>query len=438
MDNNYVNFTTLPEVESAEKKLQRERALAQAMMQQSMQPSQVQMMGRVAVAPSPMEGLAKLANAYFGRKGQERADQSEVELARRKSDIMGQQVEDYVGADSTMTDAERQQIRQAATSNNPMLMQLVTSAIKAKQDLAAKRAEAGIVSANTLAGMSDPSSVLSSVQSGTGIAGFTPKPELQTVDGVVYTVKGGKDGTSLAPVAGNPQYGTEVINGDLYQVHPVTGKRTKLDNAPKVNVSTQVNNLNKGETKFMETLGTKTADAVDTIRNSKIQAQKTTAVVNQLESLDKKGTFSGPTANLATNLSAFADTFGIPVDKGKLGRSQEYAGVLAQQISAYLTSGAGVGRSLTDADREQLEKQFAQLVVTPAGRKRIFNSLRSAAQRDIQYADQVQANLEKSYPEAATLFNLTPAQQTYPQAPVNTDPASEGGVMSLDQYLKGK
>lgn len=439
MENNYVNFTTMPEVETEDKRIQRQRALAQAMMQQSLQPSQVQMMGRVAVAPSPMEGLAKLASAYFGRKGQDRADQSEIELNKRKADIMGEQVEAYVGADTTMTDAERQQLRQAAMSGNPMLVQLATSAMKAKQDLATKRAEAKIFPVDKLANFADPASVIASAQNNTGAAGFVPKRDLQIIDGVVYDVKGGADGTSLLPAQGNPMYSTESRNGDLYQVNPVSNKLTKLDNAPKVNVSTNVNTVvDKGETKLMETLGTKTAEAIDTARNAKTQGQKTIAVVNQLESLDKKGTFSGPTANLATNLAAFADAVGIPVDTGKLGRSQEYNGVLAQQISAYLTAGAGVGRSLTDADRKAIEGQFAQLVVTPAGRARIFNSLRSAANRDIQYANQVQANLKKSYPEAEKLFSVTPSDQTFPQSPVNTEPATSGGVVPLKDYLKGK
>jgi len=53
--------------------LQRKQALADMLMQQSLAPSQTQVVGRTAIAQSPFEGLSKLAQAYASQRLQQQA-----------------------------------------------------------------------------------------------------------------------------------------------------------------------------------------------------------------------------------------------------------------------------------------------------------------------------------------------------------------------------
>ena len=67
----------------------RKRALANALMQQSMEqqdPARLASPGGYVVKFSPMQGLAQLAKAYAGNRIGSRADKSEAELARQKLD----------------------------------------------------------------------------------------------------------------------------------------------------------------------------------------------------------------------------------------------------------------------------------------------------------------------------------------------------------------
>ena len=230
--------------------------------------------------------------------------------------------------------------------------------------------------------------------------------------------------------SGQPPFGLQTIGGDLYQVSP-TGLK-KLDNAPKVNVT---NTINTGDNALMNKLGESTADLINAARTGKQQAQQMMFTADRLEKLNKEGVFSGPTANIATTLGAFAQTLGVPVDQEKLGRSEQYNAILAQQVAKVLMAGSGVGRSMTDEDRKRFEQQFPQLISTPQGRQQVIEMLRNSAAQDMQYANQVEANLRKNYPEAARLWDVAPTNVGFP-TPANAGGQGPGNPIPLDQYLK--
>jgi hypothetical protein len=419
------------EAELAAAQIERQRQLAMALQAQANRPLQGQMVGSHYVAPSWTEGLSRLAQAYMGRRGMQGADQNAVALAERKAMLQGEQIDDYFADDTSMDAGTKAKIKAAAVSGNPMLAALVTASLKAKEEAAAKNT----IGAKDLLPYTAPTAIPNLVTQGT--TGFTPKAETKEVNGVVYSVGTGTDGKPvLTPVEGNPQMKTELINGDLYEVNPVTNSRRKLDNAPKVNVSQSMSPVNKGESEFLKTLGKESAEAISNARKAKHTGQQTLSAVSQLETLDKAGTFSGPTANIATGLAAFADTIGVPVDKTKLANSDAYRSQIAQQISTYLTAGSGVGRSLTDQDRKVLEQQFPALIVTPTGRQAIFQILRRAAQKDIDYANNIHQKLKTSsnpdFQEAASLFDIDPSTVDYNEG--GTAPAEP--VIDLNDYLK--
>ena len=71
-----------------EEELARKQAMIDALRQQSMQPMQGQMAGRVYVGPSAAQGLAQLGQAYMARKGQGKVDAGMKDFkARQKTAI---------------------------------------------------------------------------------------------------------------------------------------------------------------------------------------------------------------------------------------------------------------------------------------------------------------------------------------------------------------
>ena len=71
---------TRPMGKSALRNLEMQRNLAQALQGQAMQPLRGRMAGRVYVAPSPMEGVAKLGQMLAGTYGQNKANEREAQI----------------------------------------------------------------------------------------------------------------------------------------------------------------------------------------------------------------------------------------------------------------------------------------------------------------------------------------------------------------------
>lgn len=287
-----------------------------------------------------------------------------------------------------------------------------------------KESAKNALTAKDLLPYADPSSV--PAIAARGVMGFRPKSDLGEVNGIVYD----KNNRQIVQLGG-PEPTRVKQDGDLYEQSPSTGAYRKLDNAPKINVTT---NVASGENEFLKKLGASTAELVDNSRKAAQQAQKSEVLASRLEALDKQGVFTGPTANAAVAVGQFANALGVPVDKAKLGRSEEYTSTLGRQVAEVLTAGAGVGRSMTDEDRKAFMTQFPSLINTPEGRQRVIAMLRDAARQDKGYAASVEQNLDKEFPEAGRLFRVAPSRQPFPEP--NVSPA--GAPMSLDDYIKSR
>ena len=75
---------TLPvEYAGQQASVDRRRKLAEALQAQAMQPLQARQAGNFVVAPSPLEGVAKLAQALSAHKQQERADTDQLALGQK-------------------------------------------------------------------------------------------------------------------------------------------------------------------------------------------------------------------------------------------------------------------------------------------------------------------------------------------------------------------
>ena len=74
--------TLNPEQMLQQQQILRQQKMAEMLMQQGMQQPQGQMISGRYVAPSIFQNLAGLANVYMGQRGIERAEQSQLDLAK--------------------------------------------------------------------------------------------------------------------------------------------------------------------------------------------------------------------------------------------------------------------------------------------------------------------------------------------------------------------
>jgi len=75
--------TLTPDQMLQQQQILRQQKMAEMLMQQGMQQPQSQMVGGRYVAPSLTQNLAQLANVYMGQKGIEKANQAQIDLAKR-------------------------------------------------------------------------------------------------------------------------------------------------------------------------------------------------------------------------------------------------------------------------------------------------------------------------------------------------------------------
>lgn len=409
----------------------RRQKLADAMQMTALSPMEMpQNAGPVASKASWLAPIAKLAQAYFASKQAEtlkgdrqaatdRYNTEGQQGVEKLMNAMTQQPGDYqkpgdgVGPANYRSPEEvatmkKTALYQAMAANHPILRELAMAEFKrqgAQKDITVK----------DLLPYADPATIPTLLAN--GVQSFKPKEELGEVGGVVYDkhtkqIVQLKQGYTPGAVLRIPGADGQI---DLYQPNPSTGKLEKMDNAPKITNKVGVNVTNAGENAFAKKVGELNANELGDIRKAGDSARKMQPILQKLEGLSN-ATHSGPGAPVGVWLGELASSMGVPVDKAKLANSEEYAGVLAKQISNYLTAGAGVGRSLTDADRQALEAQFPGLIRTPEGRVKIIRTLREANMRDIQQADTAEQEIAKRFPDLKRLvpggFQGSPAPQT--------------------------
>lgn len=199
----------------------------------------------------------------------------------------------------------------------------------------------------------------------------------------------------------------------LVQRNLATNGLEAVDKAPRVSASASANAktiAGQGETEFSKALGKDVADEFKSARQAAQSAYKAKAFVGQMQELEKSGIFSGPTANIATTLSAVGQQLGLPVDEAKLANSQAFQQQFAAQVANVLTSGGGIGRSMTDADRKAFEQSLPTMLMNPQGRQQVYMMLNNAADQDIRRAQSFQERLNSApaYRESAGMLTLNP------------------------------
>ncbi len=102
-------MTTPINIQLQLQQMERKRALANALMQQSMQVPQTQMTGPIAVKQSPLEGISRLAEAFAANKMNDRLDQQSTDIGQNYMKQMAQAYAGMYGGGGTSPDYSNQQ-----------------------------------------------------------------------------------------------------------------------------------------------------------------------------------------------------------------------------------------------------------------------------------------------------------------------------------------
>lgn len=115
------------DIEARQRRLERRQAMADALMAQSMQAPQGQMVSGHYVAPSPFEYLAKAGQQFLGNRAQRNLDESQSGLDAERRQMMAQALQGYL--------SNRQQdpyaaAAQGAASDSPLVQRLALDELK--------------------------------------------------------------------------------------------------------------------------------------------------------------------------------------------------------------------------------------------------------------------------------------------------------------------
>lgn len=86
---------TDPNAQAAQLDLQRRQQMIDALRQQAMAPMQSQTAGGYVIPVSPLEGIAKLGQAYFANKGQEKITEQQSKLMQDRANRIAQALKSY-------------------------------------------------------------------------------------------------------------------------------------------------------------------------------------------------------------------------------------------------------------------------------------------------------------------------------------------------------
>lgn len=459
--------------------LARKMKLAEVMQAQGLQmPTGTEMAGRVAIQRSPMEYLAKVAQAYMGGKQVESLDEERKQLGGRyQADLQsgigrfidgistkpGMQPEQHGNnpsayqAPTGVSPVEAQQakmraVMEAIGSNHPVLQQIGMSQLTEMQKNG--------LTVKDLLPHATGASAKHMVTTGS-TAGFEPKVELRGVQPGELTV--GDDGNIRNPgTPGQPKPSGPIVpqgwkhegtseggahlardpGGDLYQ-QTATGWK-KLDNAPKISVSPQTNVFPAGQKAGAEHFWKNIADQVEKYNQAATAASLQKQSLAELKNLESQGINSGVPAPAATWVQNFAQSIGVPLTEkqiAKLGNSEGFNSV-ATELWQNVISKSGGNRGVTKEEAMELKNITPQLANSPEARLRMYAILERAADRAIKqheaahynYTEALQAQDFKKVNPA--LFNASMPQ---PQTP---NPAVPGAVpptvLTLDQYIQSR
>jgi len=402
----------------AQEERDRRRKLYQAMEAQSLAglPAGRQV-GAHFVGTTPLEGVAKLVQAYMGQKGTKGMDGEDTKAAGEFRDQLKGAVMEYANNPDRRT-ANYEGI----ASQFPQVQALAQAAMEAQSK--------GAITPKDLTGLQDPNKMGDLIAQ--GVHGFAPKKDFKVVDGVAIDAN-----TMDVLKANGPQPAREMINGDLYERNPTTERLKKLDNAPRVTVGVTNNPVFAGQKAGMSEYFKRASQQVDKLGQAADNSQQLMGILDTLEGLHKAGINSNITSDMATAAQNLGQALGVKVDTNKLGNTEAYNSLIVDLWQKAVSQNGG-NRGVTAEEAQEIKKLTPMARYSPEAREQLFGIQRQIAQRNIvRYQNANESFAKAAAADDPSLFKIPDdiSGAYIPSGIPGGQPGqSNTAPMSLDEY----
>ena len=358
-------------------KIARNRAIADALIKQSQQPlGNTQMVSGVAVPMSPIQGIAKLAEAYKGTKYDKQQDQATEDLAAKRRADIADAISGFTKA-TTPTPGTPTTYAQDVPG--------VATEIPGQAPFTPSPADRQAAALKLAGQVGDPGDAAKMM-----VAQALTPPKYQALPaggtfGQNHAYRRGRLSRQLpdkpTPAPGSVQQ-YEYAKGQGY-----TGTyndwllEQKKAGAPTVNLT------QKQEGAESAAVGSALGKKFNDIQDAGYNAQQKINTYDQLGML-LQGVDTGALTPSATKVEALGQALGFKVDTKTLGAKQA-AMAIGNQLALQLRNpagGAGMPGAMSDKDREFLVSQVPGLAQTPQGNAMLIDAAKKVAQRDIEVA----------------------------------------------------
>jgi len=365
---NTVNLTAPNDFQTQQQAIERQRRLAEALQQQSMEQMQGQTVpGGFYVPPSPVQGLARLAQALVSKHQQDSADQKQSDLSDRQRSALVDGLSNYQsamqGAPAQTFDPDGDGMgptgtqpavpgnRQAALaallrSEHPVLQQLGVAEMTKK--------------AENPFGKVDPKdytqdSVLKFSQT-QNFADLVPVRKMEFVNDQAVNPYEAKSGTVI-PKQANPYSDMLVPDGagGVTQNVPLIQAKKEIakSGAPKTTVTVSQST----EKKYGEQFAGKVADADVSLRDTAMKAPDLAERANRMKEILASGkVITGTGADFRLGVGKALNLVGASDNETIANTEGLMIGMAQNTLDAIKASGLGGGTGFSNADRDFLEK----------------------------------------------------------------------------------
>ncbi len=423
-----------------ESELQRRQRIAEAMQGSALAP--LEMPSTPGARVSPLHIVAKAMQAWSAGKQNEGIKSERTAMSKRYGEELatglekfhttsqGQQVPmmNAAGPQGPMPEPvqdgsfnvpgnRRKAVMEAIASNHPVLKDLGMESFKAMN-----KADTGIT-AKDLLPHADPSSIPGMVAGGAGA--FKPKKEYKEVGGVVYD----PSDMSIVQLKGTPP-AQMTIGGDLYEVNPSTRQLKKLDNAPKITNTTNVN-IPKAETEFMKYLGQAEGKRVSQALESRPMQIDGLAAIEKGTKLLDEGIYTGTFSDVARQVNKATGAL-AKQEPEKAARTEQFIAYIGDVVIPRLKD---FGGSDTVEELKYLQKvQGGDTTMEASALRNVLKSADAKMRRKIEATDATIKDLEK---KGLNLSSFGPGTTPGMPAALPSTPGPAAAIPLAD-YLKSK
>lgn len=365
----------MPQMDFAleQERIARNRKIAEALLAQSQQPmGDTQVINGIAVQRSPLEGIAKVVQAYMASQGMNKADTEAKALGQRQKDDVAEAIAEYQrkitarpGSSETIIDEQANGGEGAvANINTPAMVPGQQERMAAAMELAARTGGDAAMPAKML---------VADALKPKEIKAYKPGDVLM------------QDGVQVGKIPEKPAEQPSAVRE--YEFAKAQGFQGTFEQWQLAQRRASATNVTFGQEKEeAKTVGKGFGEQYIEVQKAGLAANTKLANLDRMQGL-LEGVTTGKLTPVGTELASYAKSLGFNIDE-KLGNKQAID-ALSKEMALQLrnpSGGAGMPGALSDQDRRFLEAMVAGLGKDPQANKLIIDGMRGLAKRDKEVA----------------------------------------------------